>query len=96
MTCKSTQHRHNLRRWVLTAHGDGTLAPCAGCGVALTDETMTLDRYPIPGKWGGRYVRDNCRPTCAPCNSSHTGEPSPDWDGRGLLYRPFAELLETA
>ena len=37
----------------------------------LTAQTMTKDRYPIPGRRGGRYVRNNVRPACGPCNSSH-------------------------
>jgi len=51
------------------AVGDGTPAcRCYRCGVLLTVETLTVDRI-IPGALGGRYVRNNIRPACAPCNS---------------------------
>jgi hypothetical protein len=68
--------RHNLRAWVLEQFGDGLHCLCTGCGIALTDDTMTLDRYPLPGKYGGGYTRENVRPQCAICNSSHEYEPN--------------------
>lgn len=45
-------------------------AKCAfrGCQEILTLETITVDRYPIPGCMGGRYTRDNIRPACAAHN----------------------------
>jgi hypothetical protein len=45
-------------------------AKCAfrGCQTILTLETVTVDRYPIPGVLGGTYARDNIRPACASCN----------------------------
>lgn len=50
-------------------------AKCAfrGCQVILTLETITVDRYPIPGCEGGRYTRDNIRPACAAHNSEDGG-----------------------
>lgn len=36
---------------------------------------MTLDRFPLPGRYGGTYSRGNVRPMCMPCNSSHLHEP---------------------
>jgi hypothetical protein len=69
--------RPALRRWMLRKFGNGTEVPCAGgCGKILTEETMTIDRYPIPGRDGGKYYKNNVRPMCRPCNSSHTGETS--------------------
>lgn len=88
MTCKSTRHRRNLREWTLREFGNGICAPCAGCGVFLTIDDMTLDRYPQPGKMGGMYTRRNVRPMCGPCNSDHVDEPD-----KHLTYQPFAELL---
>ena len=41
---------------------------CYRCGVLLTVDTVTVDRI-IPGRRGGRYVRNNIRPACGPCNS---------------------------
>lgn len=57
---------------MLVAFGDGTTCPCSfdDCDVMLTYETLTVDRWPIPGCKGGRYVRDNVRPACSFCNSS--------------------------
>jgi hypothetical protein len=43
------------------------------CGTILTIETITVDRYPIPGCDGGKYVKGNIRPACAKCNSEHGG-----------------------
>lgn len=62
--------RQNLRRWIFTAYGDGTVAPCVECGVTLTQETMTIDRHPIPGAFGGTYSRANVRPLCYDCNQA--------------------------
>jgi hypothetical protein len=33
-------------------------------------ETITADRWPISGKEGGSYRRDNIRPACLRCNAS--------------------------
>jgi hypothetical protein len=62
------------KRWLLQEFGDGTTAPCAfGCGTVLTLDTITVDRHPIPGCRGGRYMRGNIRPACGPCNSRYGG-----------------------
>lgn len=87
----TTKHRRNLRFWVLTEYGDGSIAPCWVCGAELNCVTMTLDRHPVPGKWGGRYIRENTKPACVRCNSAHLGVrdgPRPDC----LCHRPFTEL----
>lgn len=64
--------RRSRKQWLLDNFGDGEKAPCAfGCGTIVTLETMSVDRFPIPGVMGGRYVRGNIRPACGPCNSSH-------------------------
>lgn len=67
----SSYDRRARKRWMLTEFGDGTTAPCSfpGCDTILTFETMTTDRYPIPGESGGTYRRNNIRPACGPCNS---------------------------
>lgn len=36
----------------------------------MTFETLTVDRYPIPGIEGGKYARGNSRPACSYCNSA--------------------------
>lgn len=57
---------------MLETFGDGTTCPCAfeGCDEILTFETVTADRWPISGREGGTYRRENIRPACGPCNSS--------------------------
>lgn len=59
------------KQWLLSEFGDGTVVLCAfGCGTHLTYETITVDRYPIPGAEGGTYKRDNIRPACDKCNTA--------------------------
>jgi hypothetical protein len=70
----SASARRVRKQWLLTEFGDGATAPCSfGCGTVLTFETVTVDRYPVPGCQGGRYVRGNMRPACGPCNSVYGG-----------------------
>jgi 5-methylcytosine-specific restriction endonuclease McrA len=69
----SAEDRRRRKRYLLDAWGNGTAAPCAFCKIELTYETLTVDRYPIPGRKGGRYTRDNIRPACGPCNSEDQG-----------------------
>lgn len=69
-----TSTKRNLRQkcferdgWL---EGDTWRAMCAfGCGTELVFETATLDRFPVMGQHGGKYVLDNVRLACAPCNS---------------------------
>jgi len=70
----SAAARRVRKQWLLNQFGDGVTAPCSfGCGAVLTIETVTADRFPVPGCQGGRYVRGNIRPACGPCNSFHGG-----------------------
>ncbi len=71
----SAEARRRRRVWLVQTYGDGQTVECAfpGCNRLLTVETVTVDRYPIPGCQGGSYRRDNIRPACAPCNSRHGG-----------------------
>jgi len=70
----SAAARRARKLWLLMTFGDGTSAPCSfGCGTVLTLETITVDRYPIPGCQGGRYVQGNIRPACGTCNSVNGG-----------------------
>jgi hypothetical protein len=57
---------------MLEEFGDGTTCECSfeGCTEVLTMETVTADRWPLSGKEGGSYRRDNIRPACGYCNSS--------------------------
>ena len=70
----SSAQRRTRKLWLLATFGDGEKALCAfGCGTLVTFETITVDRFPVPGCQGGRYVRGNIRPACGPCNSVHGG-----------------------
>jgi hypothetical protein len=70
----SVEDRRRRRQWLLDTFGDGTSAPCSlqlRCdGTALTLDTVTVDRFPVPGIEGGTYERGNIRPACGPCNSA--------------------------
>jgi hypothetical protein len=70
----SSSDRRARKMWLLREFGDGVVAMCAfGCGTELTFDTLTVDRFPIPGYLGGRYVHGNIRISCAPCNMSEGG-----------------------
>lgn len=75
----SSKDRAARRAWLVTPAagwgGNGQMAPCAlglpVCQGWVTVATMHVDRI-ICGADGGRYVRSNIRPTCAPCNQSRS------------------------
>lgn len=94
MAGTTRRKRRNLRAWVLQQFGNGIWAPCEGCGCILTDDDMTLDRYPRPGKHGGGYTRDNVRPMCVSCNTSHDFEPDAYIECPVLVHTPFQVLGE--
>ena len=66
----SAEDRRRRRRWILKTFGNGKRAPCRWCGRQLDRATLTVDRHPICGHDGGRYVRGNVVPACSSCNSS--------------------------
>lgn len=70
----SSYSRRARKQWLLKAFGDGETCLCSfGCGTVLTFETVSPDRYPIPGADGGTYRRNNIRPACQRCQSKHGG-----------------------
>lgn len=70
----SAETRRRRKLWLLETFGDGTTAPCSfACGTVLTFETITVDRFPVPGCQGGGYDRSNIRPACGSCNSVYGG-----------------------
>lgn len=51
--------------------GDPDAVPacrCWRCGKLLTADTVTIDRWPVPGIDGGKYTVTNTRPACDKCN----------------------------
>jgi hypothetical protein len=62
--------RRALKTWMLAEFGDGISTVCCFCGRVLLFSTMTKDRFPIPGRKKGRYVKGNVRPACLSCNAS--------------------------
>lgn len=74
----NSKDRAARRRYLLSPAagfgGNGETVMCAlgnlpGCDVTVDYDTMEVDRI-IPGAFGGRYTRDNIRPTCRPCNQA--------------------------
>ena len=69
----SASARRSRRTWLLSVFspelGPGFAYCEFGCGTILNEETMSVDRYPIPGAFGGKYLRNNIRPACIKCNS---------------------------
>jgi hypothetical protein len=69
----SAGDRRRRKQFLLDTWGDGTTTRCEFCRTLLTFQTVTVDRFPIPGRLGGRYTRDNIRPACGACNSGDQG-----------------------
>lgn len=74
----STYDRAARKQWLLDTFGDGTSAPCLikfddNCLDTVTMDTLSVDRFPVPGAKGGTYTRGNIRPGCGPCNSRQGG-----------------------
>lgn len=85
----SASERRALNCWMLAVFGDGITAPCAFCGRRLFFSELTRDRYPVPGRKGGRYVRGNIRPACMSCNAA-------DGARQAALERAKARALREA
>ncbi len=67
-----SKDRRRRKAWLLATFGDGEKATGSfDCGAVLTSDTVSVDRYPIPGAQGGTYARGNIRPVCGRCNSVH-------------------------
>lgn len=65
--------RRARKLYLLDEFGDGVTVACAlgvspNCPGTVTFDTLSVDRI-VPGIEGGRYTRDNIRPSCLPCNS---------------------------
>lgn len=78
----SAGDRRRRRAWLVQVFGwpEVRVVLCYRCGVPLLQDedpeapgqAVTVDRI-VPGVLGGRYVRGNIRPACAPCNSETGG-----------------------
>lgn len=67
----SAAKRRELKLWMLAEFGDGISCMCSfGCGTVLLYSTITKDRFPLPGRKGGRYIKGNIRPSCLSCNAA--------------------------
>lgn len=55
---------------MLAEFGDGISTVCVFCERVLLWSTITKDRFPVPGRRGGRYVKGNVRPACLSCNAA--------------------------
>lgn len=73
----NAKDRKARKLWLLSPEapwgGNGETAPCAArvsahCAEVVDYGTMEVDRI-VPGCLGGRYTRDNVRPTCWNCNN---------------------------
>lgn len=71
----SAESRRRRKLWLIETYGWPDLVdPYAGlvlcwrCDVPLTFEDITVDRWPVAGCDGGRYVQGNIRPCCWICN----------------------------
>lgn len=69
----NTQHKRNLREWIMQAHAintvNGLKTLCGECGVELNLSSMTIGHWPVPEYLGGTRSRNNVRPECFSCNS---------------------------
>jgi 5-methylcytosine-specific restriction endonuclease McrA len=82
--------RHRRKVFLLNKFGDGTRVRCHRCRLWLTYDELTVDRWPILARDGGRYTRNNIRPACSPCNSE-TGGMAATETGRARLAEEESE-----
>lgn len=61
---------------VLNAAGEKTRIACFHCGKLMraSAHTWHVDRYPICGHMGGRYILSNVVPSCGLCNMRRCGD----------------------
>lgn len=70
----NTLDRRRRREWLVDTFradrdvGGDPACRCWRCGQLLTVDTVSPDRI-TPGCMGGRYTRDNIRPSCVSCQS---------------------------
>jgi hypothetical protein len=68
---RGNTHDRRLRRdWLLRTFGNGKTVCCFHCGRRMRT-AFEVDRWPLCGHKGGRYVRGNIVPSCRKCNRNH-------------------------
>lgn len=65
---------------------------CWRCGKLLTADTVTIDRWPVPGIDGGKYTATNTRPACATCNPTTGATVRKGQSGQQLILVTVDEL----
>lgn len=88
--------RRALQLGTLLEFGDGVTAPCCiryskECPAVVDLATLTLDRWPEVGEWGGQYEPGNVWPACRHCNSSAPH----DWPRMVPLWAVLEYALRT-
>jgi len=79
----NSKDRAARKNWMLTCEkfgGDGTKVACVHCQALIGYDEVQADRI-IPGSQGGNYARQNCQPSCAPCNLARSD--NADWKYEG-------------
>jgi len=71
------------------------LAECSfECGDVLDFRHATIDRFPVPGREGGRYILSNVRLACNPCNSEEGGNYNREGGVQGYIPPMRRELRD--
>lgn len=65
---------------------------CWRCAKLLTADTVTIDRWPVPGIDGGKYTATNTRPACATCNPTTGATVRKGQSGQQLILVTVDEL----
>jgi 5-methylcytosine-specific restriction endonuclease McrA len=73
----NARDRRKRKQFLLDAFGNGESCKCFHCPAVLTFATLNVDRV-IPGWKGGKYTRDNIRPSCWNCGNRQGGEMGPE------------------
>jgi len=58
--------RKRRKLWLIDTFGDGQLVACRFCWTTVDYAGLCVDRI-VPGRLGGKYVRNNIQPSCSLC-----------------------------
>lgn len=73
-TSGNSYTRRARRSWMWDRFSVNGLIRCFHCPALLTKEEFHVDRWPLCGHDGGRYVRGNIVASCMKCNSGRCGK----------------------